>query len=335
MHGLPGSPPSQRGRSRPEFTRLGSGAGQAGFVLLTIGLFGMACTAQQPTLGTAAVEPAAQGFALGEGSPVVTILPPAEAARFLDPDAQPTTELGWLRAHYLPVWSPELDLAFPPSECGSAWALDAIAEPAHDADLRVIGHLPTAAALAVMRYEHLVSRALSAPSAVSQLCVAVASLNPVRASTLELLASHLRNGERHAGGSIFPEEVTVVAVGDTRALALACVEPGYREVLDADGTVRLASAAASARITAYLLVVAEGREDRVPDVDYRVADVASEPASDCSGLDAEVDDWSATVSQWIDTGQIWVLLGDVLTAAAICEEPPPEGPDECPQDWPT
>ena len=333
MHGLSGSPPNQRGRCRPEFTRLGSGAGQAGIVLLTIGLFGMACTAQQPTLGTAAVEPVAQRLALGNGNPVVTIMPPTDTARFLDPDAQPTTELGWLRAHYLPVWSPELDLAFPPSECGSAWALDAVAEPARDADLRVIGHLPTAAALAVMRYEHLVSRALSAPSAVSQLCVAVGSLDPVRASTLELLASHLRSGEHHAGGSTFPEEVTVVAVGDTRALALACVEPGYSEILDAEGTTRLA-ASASARITAYLLVVAAGREDRVPDVDYRVADVASEPVSDCSDINAEVEEWAATVSQWIDTGQIWVLLGDVLTAAAICEEPRPEGPDECPQDWP-
>ncbi|WP_419931448.1 hypothetical protein [Candidatus Poriferisodalis sp.] len=300
---------------------------------MALGLLGVACIAQQPTLGAAAIEPAAQGLALGSGNPVVTILPPTDTARFLDPDAQPATELGWLRAQYLPVWSPALDLAFPPSECGSAWALDAIAEPARHADLRVIGHLPTAAALAVMRYEHLVSRALSAPDAVSQLCVAVASLDPVRASTLALLASHQRSGERHGGGSIFPDEVTVVAVGDTRALALACVEPGYSEILDAEGTTRLV-AAAPTRIAAYLLVVAAGREDRVPDVDYRVADVASEPASDCSGIDAEVEEWAATVSQWIDTGQIWVLLGDVLTAAAICEEPPPEGPDECPQDWP-
>ena len=234
----------------------------------------------------------------------------------------------------MPVWSPELDLAFPPSECGSAWALDAIAEPARNADLRVLGHLPTAAALAAMRYEHLVSRALSAPSAVAQLCVSVASVGPVRTSTLEVLASLLRGGERHVGGRAFPDEVTVLAVGDTRALVLACSEPGYGEILDTDGSVQSASAPA-ARLSAYLLVVAAGREDRVADVDYRVADVASEPASDCNGIDVFAERWAAEVRRWIDTGQMWALIGEVHTAADMCDEPPPQGPDECPQAWQT
>ena len=37
---------------------------------------------------------------------------------------------------------------------------------------------------------------------------------------------------------------------------------------------------------------------------------------------------------WMDEGQIWEPLGAVLTVNEICDSPPPDGPDECPKDWP-
>ena len=148
---------------------------------------------------------------------------PVPARPPLDPSADPRTPLGQLRAGYLPVWSPDLDWAFPPEVCGSEWALDAVAEPTSSANLGVLGDVPAAAALSVMRYEHLVSRALAGPDVLGQLCVAVATVGATRTDTLDLLAAHLHNGTRSAEPPGRPDDVTIVAAGPTVTLAVACL----------------------------------------------------------------------------------------------------------------
>ena len=97
-----------------------------------------------------------------------------------DPNADPRTPLGELRARYLPIWSPDFDWAFPPEVCGSDWALDAIAEPTSNPNLGVLGDVVAAAALSVMRYEHLLTGALAEPDVLGQLCVAVATVGSAR-----------------------------------------------------------------------------------------------------------------------------------------------------------
>ena len=158
----------------------------------------------------------------------------------LDPSADPRTPLGELRAGYLPVWSPDFDWAFPPEVCGSDWALDAVAEPTSSANLGVLGDVPAAAALSVMRYEHLVSRALAEPDVLGQLCVAVATVGATRTDTLNLLAAHLHNGTRSAEPSGHPNDVTIVAASPTEALAVACLPAGHPGAADNEGEGKVA-----------------------------------------------------------------------------------------------
>lgn len=245
----------------------------------------------------------------------------------------PRTPLGQLRARHLPVWTPDFDWAFPPEVCASAWELDAIAEPDPGADVLAMGDFATAAALAVMRYEHQFSRALAAPSPLAQLCLAVASVDPLRSENLEVLASYLDVGARRSQPATYPAEVVLVGVSEAAVVAVACVVPGYSDVVGADGAA-LQTAPAPARLQAYLLTVSSGLEDQVADTSYRVSQASHRPAEDCSGLDAWTAEWDGHVQAWIDEGQIWASDGRVLTVDGICGSPPPHGPDECPRDWP-
>ena len=253
--------------------------------------------------------------------------------RFLDPGAAPTTALGRLRARHLPVWTSDFDWAFPPEACDTAWELDGIAEPAAGADLAVLGDFATAAALTVMRYEHQFSRALADPSPLAQLCVAAATVEPARTDDLTVLASYLATGVRRSEPAAYPDEVWIVAVSPEAAVSVACVTPGYPAVVGAGGET-VSPARSPARLQAYLLSVSRGLEDRVIDISYRVSDAAHRPVEDCEGLDAWALEWDGHVQTWITEGQIWEPLNAVLTADAICESPPPGGPDECPKDWP-
>ena len=265
--------------------------------------------------------------------PVVQVPAGDRSPRFLDPDAAPGTALGRLRARHLPVWTSDFDWAFPPEACGTAWELDGIAEPTVSADLAVLGDFATAAALAVMRYEHQFSRALADPSALSQLCVATASVEPARSNALDVLRSYLATGARRSEPAAYPDEVWILAVSPTAAVSVACVTPGYPAVVEAGGET-IAPAESPARLQAYLLTVSRGLEDQVTDISYRVSSATHRPGEDCGGLDAWILQWDGHVQDWVAEGQIWEPVGAVLTAAAICGSPPPEGPDECPEDWP-
>ena len=120
--------------------------------------------------------------------PLVVEAPRASGAAWLDAAADPRTPQGAARARHLPRWTPDLDGAFPPAVCGSSWELDAIAERAHGIDIAAYGDPAAMAALAVMRYEHLLSRAMAAPSALAQLCIAVAAVGPARREALADIA---------------------------------------------------------------------------------------------------------------------------------------------------
>lgn len=293
-----------------------------------------ACSADLASDGLPDEQPDAAGESRPSRRPIVqSVARPAPAPDPLDPAASPRTPLGVLRAAYLPIWVPEFDSAFPPQACGSAWELDAVAQPALNADMRVAGDLTVAAALGVMRYEFLRSRWLSRPEALGQLCLAVASVDPVRTELLDELASYLRTGLRLGSGAVLPSEVTTVGLSSTGALAVACVAPGYGEVLAADGTVA-AAALAPARLAAYLLTAARGIEDEVADVTYRVSRVRQAPVDDCDGLGAWADRWAAQVQQWIAEGRVWVPQRAVVTVVGQCERPPADGPRDCPEDWP-
>ena len=252
---------------------------------------------------------------------------------FLDPDAAPSTALGRLRAQHLPVWTSDFDWAFPPQACGTAWELDGIAEPTAGADIAVLGDFATAAALTVMRYEHQLSRALAEPSPLAQLCVATATVEPARTDDLTVLASYLANGVRRSEPAAYPDEVWIVAVSPTAAVSVACVTPGYPSVVGAAGET-IKPTQSPTRLQAYLLSVSRGLEDQVADISYRVSKASHQPAEDCGEFDAWVLEWDGHVQTWIAEGQIWEPLGAVLTAEQICESPPPDGPDECPRDWP-
>jgi len=267
--------------------------------------------------------------------PVVESVPLASLAE-LDAaweESGPGTPLGELRARHLPVWTADFDWAFPPEVCASAWELDAIAEPSPDADVLAMGDFATAAALTVMRFEHQLSRALAAPSPLAQLCVATASVDPVRSESLEVLASYLEAGARRSLPAAYPSEVVLVGVSEAAVLAVACVVPGYSDVVGADGAA-LQTAQAPARLQAYVMPVSRGLEDQVADTSYRVSQASHRPAEDCSDLDAWAAEWDGFVRAWIAEGQIWASDGRILTADGICDSPPPDGPDECPRDWP-
>lgn len=284
----------------------------------------------------------------------------------LDPDADPRTPLGELRAGYLPVWSPDFDWAFPPEVCGSDWALDAVAEPTSSANLGVLGDVPAAAALSVMRYEHLVSRALAGPDVLGQLCVAVATVGATRTDALDLLAAHLHNGTGSAEPPGHPDDVTIVAASPTATLAVAClparrpdtpagegegvdegeiVDGGVGEAAAEGGRARgevtgesegeaAAEGEVSATLRAYLLTVARGLEDTVTDISYRVSDVTYRPATDCAELDSWLAEWEQQAAAWAAEGEIWATVARTVTTAELCDSPPPDGPDECPRNWP-
>ena len=228
---------------------------------------------------------------------------------------------------------PRLRLGVPPETCHTAWELDGIAEPTLGADIAVLGDFATAAALTVMRYEHQFSRALADPNPLAQLCVAAASVEPARSDALDVLQSYLATGARRSEPAAYPGEVWILAVSPTSAVSVACVTPGYPTVVGAAGET-IESAQSPARLQAYLLSVSRGLEDPVTDISYRVSDAAHQPAEDCQGLADWALEWDGHVQAWMAEGQIWEPLSAVLTADAICESPPPEGPDECPKDWP-
>ena len=281
----------------------------------------------------AAGESDAPERAAASDRPVVEV-PSQRAPAFLDPDAEPRTDLGRLRARHLPVWTPDFDWAFPPEACGTAWELDGIAEPAEGGTLAILGDLAAAAALSVMRYEHQFSRALAEPDALGQLCVATASVGPALRSALDVLASYLDSGAQRREAAAFPEAVRVLGASPTRALAVACLQPGYSEAVSADGAVAEAPRA-RARLQAYLLTLSQGLEDRVADLSYRVWEASHRPADDCSGLDGWTAEWQAHMQAWIDEGRLWSPLAAEVTVGGLCDSPPPDGPDECPRDWPS
>ena len=295
---------------------------------------GVGACADGPRTGRSVTdeEAAAPDRAAAADRPVVEV-PSGQAPAFLDPDAAPGTDLGRLRARHLPVWTADFDWAFPPEACGTAWELDGIAEPTADAEIAVLGDFATAAALTVMRYEHQFSRALAEPSALAQLCVATATLEPARSDDLAVLASYLAAGARRSEPAAHPEEVWIVAVGPTAAVSVACVTPGYPAVVGAGGET-VAPAGAPARLQAYLLSVSRGLEDQVVDISYRVSGATHRPAEDCTELDAWALEWDGHVQTWMAEGQVWTPLGAILTADGICDSPPPDGGDECPNDWP-
>ena len=254
----------------------------------------------------------------------------------------PRTPLGELRAAHLPVWDRELDWAFPPEVCGSAWELDAVASPdGGTTSSFLLDPVPATAALAVMRYEHLFSAALAAPSALAQLCVAVAAVEPARSESLAVLVSYLETGSRRAEPARHPDEVTVVAVAPTSVLAAACIEPGYPTVVTASGEVR-SEPRAPARLQAYLLRVARGLEDDVADVSLRVSTVYHRPAESCEELAAWTGEWRGRAEQWAAEGRLWEPVGLTITAGDLCADSSPgTAPEnalernvlECPADW--
>ena len=287
---------------------------------------------EEATLADAGFDEGVERSGAAGGGPVVEMLPPRIAALPpLDPNADPGTPLGELRSRYFPVWTSDFDAAFPPQACGSAWELDAIAEPVADVNVSLYGNAPTMAALAVMRYEHLVSRALAHPSPLAQLCVAVGSVDPARAEVLQHLGARLDGdgvGEAPVG---FPPEVTILAASPTAMLAVACVGPdAWEAVPGVDGA---AAGPPQARLSAYLLLIAQGREDQVVDVSYRVSRAYSRVADGCSGAAEWAAEWDQQVQTWIAEGQAWVPHRVTLSAEAQCASPPAEGPQECPATW--
>ncbi len=265
--------------------------------------------------------------------PIVEVVP-VPTRPPLDPTANPTTPLGELRARYLPIWSPDFDWAFPPEVCGSDWALDAVAEPISVADLNVLGDYVAVAALAVMRYEHLLSRALGEPDILGQLCIAVATVGSTRTDTLDLLATYLAAGIRTADPATYPDEVTIVAASPAAALAVACITPGYPGVVTTEGEV-VDDAQAPVALQAYLLDVSRGLEDAVTDISYRVADVVDRPAEACDELDSWATEWRQQAQRWAAEGELWGPVGRTVTTEQLCDPSLPDGSGECPEDWRT
>jgi len=296
---------------------------------------GVCACADGPRTGRSVAddEPIAPERAAASDRPVVQVPSGDGSLQFLDPDAAPSTALGRLRAQHLPVWTSDFDWAFPPQACDTAWELDGIAEATVGADMAVMGDFATAAALTVMRYEHQFSRALAQPSALAQLCVAAASVEPARSDALDVVQSYLATGARRSEPAVYPDEVWILAVSPTSAVSVACVTPGYPAVVGADGET-ISPAQSPARLQAYLLTLSRGLEDPVADISYRVSNGTHRPSEDCQGLSDWALEWNGHVQTWMAEGQIWEPLSAVLTADAICDSPPPDGPEECPRDWP-
>lgn len=171
-------------------------------IALALALSAWACSGGDTTDlpgDTAAGAPSAA--ASPSASPFIEIPPEARRADLppLDPDATPRTELGELRARYLPLWTQDFDLAFPPHVCGTAWELDAIAVPVPGVNVSHYGEWTTMAALGVMRYEHLLATASVQPTRLAQLCVAVAATDPARTDALSALAPLIATVEEATG----------------------------------------------------------------------------------------------------------------------------------------
>lgn len=260
--------------------------------------------------------------------PVVeVVLPQAMHLPPMDPGATPRTPLGALRSRYLPVWSADLDWAFPPDTCGSAWELDGIAAPASGVEISQYGDPPTMAALAVMRYEDLMSRAFAQPTPLGQLCVAVGSVPPQRSEALENLARSIARSEAEAPTHLQPRAVTLLAVGPNSALAVACIQETLQETQDS--SPRESTTATTVRLRAYLLRVAQGLEDSIYDVSYRVADVSTESAANCEALDNWIGEWIHAVERWLDEGQIWTILPVTRDAISVCSHDANRGEAIC------
>ena len=290
----------------------------------------------------------------GSMGPLVKVADrPRAHAGWLDSAADPRTLQGAARARHLPVWTPDFDAAFPPAVCGSAWEHDAIAVPTPGTDVGAYGDPAAMAALAVMRYEHLVSRALAAPSVLAQLCVAVAAVDPARSEALsrlvpligddpgaglpiarDLLATPCaaRTGHSSGGGdaagtpdttgdactATFPRTVFVVALSPSAAVAAACTAAG-------DGT--------SALLRAYELVPARGIEDAVVDVAYRVSRISERSAAGCAGEAAWFAEWEQRAHEWLAQGQVWLPVGAAVTAEGLCAEASAADAGDCPEAW--
>ena len=263
--------------------------------------------------------------------PVVEVVP-VPTRPPLDPNADPGTPLGELRARYLPIWSSDFDWAFPPELCGSDWALDAIAEPASGADLAVLGDPAAAAALSVMRYEYLLSRAYSEPHVLAQLCIAVATAGPARSEALDLLVTYLGTGGGDANLARYPDEVTIVAASPTAALAVACLTAKHPEAVHADGEIA-EDEPAPVVLRAYLVEVSRGLEDAVTDISYRVSNVAAQPASGCDELDSWTLEWEQQATDWASEGAVWGPVGRTVTAGGLCRSRSADRSGDCPQDW--
>ena len=266
------------------------------------------------------------------GGPAVELPPPDTAVRTLDPGADPKTPLGTLRARYFPIWTEEFDGGFPPSVCGTSWELDGIAEPVSGIDISHYGDPATMAALAVMRFEYLRSRALARPHPLAQLCVAVGSVGGARTETLDELAAHLAEGSSSSAPTDFPQDVTLLAAGPASVLAVACMN----SQLDsrAHSTSDAATLDPQARLGAYLLAVVYGLEDSVVDVSLRVSQVEVGSASGCTERMPDwIDEWDTQVQRWADEGQIWTPIRINRSVSVICQLPPLNGPEECPRDW--
>ncbi|MDE0652364.1 MAG: hypothetical protein OXI26_01765 [bacterium] len=299
-----------------------------------VAIIATACGGDSPA---SAVESPAPPAATGlDSGPVVEVASATATLPPLDPSADPRTPLGELRARYLPVWTSEFDWAFPPEVCGSDWPLDAIAEPTSAAGAAVLEDPVVAMALSVMRYEHLVSRSMAEPDVLEQLCVAVATVGSARAETLDILASRLlRIGptpDPAPDASSYPDEVTIVAAGLTRAVAVACAIPGPRAGL-VDGGLSEADPGGSRRLGAYFLVVSRGVEDSVVDISFRVSEMTAAPADGCAELEAWADRWSQRAREWADAGDIWTVVDRTVTVEEICDVPRADGPSDCPLDW--
>lgn len=253
-----------------------------------------------------------------------------ESAQIGDPDADPQTALGRLRARYFPKWSSELDWAFPPEVCETPWELDGIAAPAAYVDSQVLGDIHKAAALSVMLYERTTSQALFAPSVLSQICVSAVSLPPARTANLEVLASYIERESRRVEAPNYPDEVEVIAHAPDAVLAAACVKPGYPTVLGADGGV-VAEPQAPARLQTYLLALASGQEDEVADVTLRVSRLFHSPAGDCEELLEWVYEWRLRVEAWIAEGQLWNVANAAVTEEDLCSGEHEE--EDCPRNW--
>ena len=267
--------------------------------------------------------------------PFVEIPPEARRADLppLDPDATPRTELGKLRARYLPLWTQDFDLAFPPHTCGTAWELDGIAVPVTGVNVSHYGSPPTMAALAVMRYEHLLATAFANPTPLAQLCIAVAAVDPARAEALTALAPVIGTAPDLAARSgELPQEVILIGASPSRVLAAACVahasdpHPGLAE----DAPM---SAASSVFLRTYELTVSLGVEDAAKDISMRVSRVEERQSPDCAALDEWVGEWDQAIRGWMSEGQAWARTDSAVDIEEMCERLASSGDGECRPSW--